>query len=311
MAYSNSLAKSYADWREKLKFVSVSAEQLQVKLPNLAKVFDYLLKVAKQESLSFDQLKLFYAELCANMEAITAFFKDEKQIFADVYKLYLEGLSEEDIDEVRSNCQTGIFTLPPTDGNARVKNKADEYRQGQIKTRLFSLWQEKTGTRTPREWSSRYKLPILSMVQKGEYDSAQKAFETLNRNNPTRAEIEDALAFLQTAKFFDDLNDESKRQKTFVDRVVGNYSVVLKDATKLQNDLDRLSIEPYDWHGHPGVNSRIIELAKAEYDAGGSDAALSVIDDMDDDTLKMYLKRLVRENMTVGLEIIRENNNDE
>jgi hypothetical protein len=286
--------------------VSISAEQL----PNLARVFDYLLKIAKQENLSFDQLKLFYAELCANMEAITAFFKDEKQIFADVYKLYLEGLSEEDIDAVKGNCQTGMFILSPTDCNTRVKNKADEYRQGQIKTQLFSMWQEKTGTRTPREWSSRYKLPILSMVQKDEYDFARKAFETLNRNNPTKAEIEDALAFLQTAKFFDDLNDESKRRKTFVDRVVGKYSVVLKDTTKLQNDLDRLSIEPYDWHSHNGVNSRIIELAQAEYDAGGSDAALSVIDGMDDATLKMYLKRLVRENMTVGLEIIRGNDND-
>ena len=310
MAHSNSLNKSYADWREKLKFVSISSEQLRTKLPTLARVFDYLIKVV-QENLSFDQLKLFHAELCGNIEAVTAFFNNEKQTFAEIYKLYLEGLSEDDINTIKSKCQTEMFTLSATECNSRVKTKADEHRQGQIKTQLFSLWQDKTGTRTPREWSSRYKLPILSMVQKGEYDAARKAFETLSRNNPTKAEIEDAMAFLQTAMFFDDLNDENKRNRTFVERVVGKHSVVLKDAVKLQNDLCRLSIEPYDWYRHPEVDNRIIELAKAEYDAGGSDAALSVIDSMDDDTLKMYLKRLVRENMTVGLEIISGNNNDE
>ncbi len=47
-------------------------------------------------------------------------------------------------------------------------------------------------------------------------------------------------------------------------------------------------------------------FAEAEYNAGGSDKALMKIDKMDDAKLKLYLKRLVKENMTVGIEIIMD-----
>ena len=304
--HPNSLNKCYSDWREKLKFVSISVEQLKIKLPNLAKLFDFLFKIAVQENIPTDQLKIFYAELTANMDSLSEFFKNEKRIFAEVYAAYLESLSDEDIDSVKSNCQTGMFTISSTDCNIKVKNKAEEFRQGQIKTQLFSLWQQKTGTRTPREWSNRYKMPILCMVYDTEYDSAKKTFDTLNRNNPTKAEIEESLVFLQTARFLQDLNDESKRRKAFIKSVIGKYTKILKDDVGVQNSLDRLSIEPYEWYRHPEVNRRIREIAQAEYDAGGSVAALQEIDSMDDATLKIYLKRLVKENMTVGLEIIKD-----
>ena len=52
------------------------------------------------------------------------------------------------------------------------------------------------------------------------------------------------------------------------------------------------------------MEKKIKQLAEAEYNAGGSDKALSKIDQMDDAQLKLYLKRLVKENMTVGIEII-------
>jgi hypothetical protein len=64
------------------------------------------------------------------------------------------------------------------------------------------------------------------------------------------------------------------------------------------------TIEPYEWYGNPTVRETIKRMAKNEYDAGGSDKALQIIDVMDDVTLKKYLKRLVKENMTVGIEII-------
>lgn len=303
--HPNSLGKCYSDWREKLKFVSISAEQLKGKLKHLAKTFDFLLKVAKQDSISADQLQMFFGELTTNANELAYFFKNEKRIFAEVYTAYLEGLSDDDIDTVKNNCQTDMFIFSSTDCNIKVKAKADEYRQGQIKTQLFSLWQQNTSTRTPREWSRRYKMPILCMINSVEFDLARKTFETLNRNNPTKVEIEEALAFLQTAKFLSDLNDESKRQKAFIKGVIEKYAKILTDYTEVQNKLDRLSIEPYEWYRHPEVNSRIREIAQAEYDAGGSKAALQEIDGMDDTTLKTYLKRLVKENMTVGLEIIK------
>ena len=50
------------------------------------------------------------------------------------------------------------------------------------------------------------------------------------------------------------------------------------------------------------------QLAEAEYNAGGSDKVLLKIDGMDDAQLKQYLKLLVKDNMTVGIEILANRN---
>ncbi len=46
------------------------------------------------------------------------------------------------------------------------------------------------------------------------------------------------------------------------------------------------------------------QLAEAEYNAGGSDKVLMKIDKMDDAQLKQYLKRLVKDSIKVGIEIL-------
>jgi len=55
---------------------------------------------------------------------------------------------------------------------------------------------------------------------------------------------------------------------------------------------------------NPRVKEKLKEMARASYEAGGSSKVLSKIDSMDDATLKTYLKRLVVDNMTVGMEIL-------
>ena len=53
-------------------------------------------------------------------------------------------------------------------------------------------------------------------------------------------------------------------------------------------------------------HSKIEELAKAEYDAGGSDAVVSKIENMSSDDLKSHLIKLIKNNMNIGVEIINE-----
>ena len=48
-------------------------------------------------------------------------------------------------------------------------------------------------------------------------------------------------------------------------------------------------------------------MAQAKYDEAGCDIALKKIDNMDVEDVKRYLKQLIRGNMTVGIEIIRDN----
>jgi hypothetical protein len=185
-----------------------------------------------------------------------------------------------------------------------VKEVAEVFRKNQLKSQLQQLWLERTKTKTPREWSSRYRTPILCCVPEVEFEKAKTAFETLNRNSGMDSEIKSALVFLETTTLFGILTDEEKRNTAFKRDIVGEYSTLLPDLNRVRDTLERLLVDTYDWRGNPSVRSRIKQLAEAEYNAGGRDKVLKKIDEMDDSQLKQYLKRLVKDSISVGIEIL-------
>jgi hypothetical protein len=301
---ASSCVEAFKEWREHLKFIRVSCEALRAKSPSLIKVLDTFLKIYQQSDVLPDQLKMFLSELRANGVEIRKLLNDEKRIFTEVYALYLSGLSDSDIGEIKSKLPTGMFELPKTDCNVKVKLTAEEFRKNQLKTQLFKLWKDKTGTKNPTEWSSRYRTPILCCVSENQYELTKKVFETLNRTWSSDSEIKAALVFLENTNLFEVLNDENKRNASFELDIVGEYRSLLPNLDKVRDALDHLSVDTYEWRESPSVKNKIKQLAEAEYNAGGSDKALTKIDKMNDAQLKQYLKRLVRENMTVGIEII-------
>ena len=301
---SHSLTEVYKEWRERLKFIGISCEALRAKYPGFIKVLDMLLKICKQEDILPEQLKTFSTELVAHGAEIRELLTNDRRAFAEIYEPYLEDLSDNDIAEVKSKLQTGLFELPKTDCNVKVKEVAEEFRKNQLKSQLFRLWKDKTGTKNPREWSSRYRTPILCCVSDAEYEKARKAFETLNRNWGTDSEIKSAISFLESTTLFDILADEEKRNDEFKWDIVREYSTLLPDLDKVRDTLDRLSVDTYDWRDNPSVKGKVKQLAEAEYNAGGSEKVLLKIDKMDDAQLKQYLKRLVKDSITVGIEIL-------
>ena len=301
---AHSRSEAFKEWRERLKFIGISCEALRAKFPSLIKVLDTLLKIYQQSDVLPDQLKMFLSELKAHGVEIRDLLNNEKRIFTEVYAPYLDDLSDSDISKVKSKLPTGMFELQKTDCNAKVKKAAEEFRKDQLKTQLFKLWKDKTDTKNPREWSSRYRTPIICCVSENEYETAKKTFETLNRKWSTDAEIKSALVFLETTILFQVLSDESKRNAAFERGIVGEYRALLPNPDKVRDALDRLSVDTYEWRENPSVKNKVKQLAEAEYNAGGSHKALMKIDEMDDSQLKQYLKRLVMENMTVGIKII-------
>ena len=149
-----------------------------------------------------------------------------------------------------------------TDCNIKVKEAVEVFRKNQLKIQLFNLWKSKTGTKNPREWSNRYRTPILCCITEAEFENAKKAFETLNRNWGTDAEIKAALAFLETAALFDVLSDEDKRNAAFKRDIIGEYSILLPDLDNVRFALERLSIDTYDWRGNPRLRVKLSNLLK-------------------------------------------------
>jgi hypothetical protein len=301
---AHSLTEAFTEWRARLKFIGISCDALRAKFPALVKVLDTLLKTCKQEEILPEQLKAFHSELVAHGAEIRELLNNDRSVFAEVYEPYLEDLSDDDITDVKSKLQTGLFELPKTNCNVKVREAAEEFRKNQVKSQLFRLWKDKTGTKNPREWSSLNRTPILCCVSEAEYEKAKKAFETLNRNGGTDTEIKDSLAFLESTSLYDVLADHEKRDTAFNRDIVGEYSALLPDLDTVRDSLNSLSLDTYDWRDNPSVKIKVKQLAEAEYNAGGSDRVVQKIDEMDDAQLKQYLKRLVMDSITVGIEIL-------
>ena len=136
-----------------------------------------------------------------------------------------------------------------------------------------------------------------------EYEKARAVFDILNKNWGTDADIKAGLDYLANTSLFAALADENLRDAAFGRAVLGPYAALLS-AAQVREKLGALAVDAYDWADNPQARDRVRQLAEAEYNAGGSDRVLRKIDAMDDALLKRYLKRLVRDNMRVGIEIL-------
>ena len=291
------------EWQEKLKFTMCSCETLQEEYPNLKDVFEFLKKIYLDSDILPEQMRIYTDGLVSNSVALASYLSNEIPAFMRIYTPYLDGLNEDDVIQLRTAELADIFKKSRTESNAIVKKVADGFRKNQIKTQLFKLWKDKTNTKTPATWSTVNRTPILAVVSKKEYDQARKAFEILNRGTASEKEFNEALEFLSDAQLFDNLNDKHKVDEAFCS-ILGTYRKILTDIEKVRDSLESMPIDAYEWNSHPRIREKIGELAKAEYDAGGSDKAIAKINSMNSDELKEHLISLVKESMTFGIEII-------
>ena len=189
--------------------------------------------------------------------------------------------------------------------NATVKKAAEDYRKNQIKSQLYKLWNDKTrGSKNPRMWSEKYRTPILCCVGAALYTEAKKAFSTLNTNTQSEADIKEALEFLQKADFFDDIDSADYRDKCFAECVIGDYTSLISDIDAVIDALEGTGISAYEWNDNPSIRNKISSMATAEYNAGGSDKVVSIIEGMDDAELKKWLTDVVRKDIDLGVKII-------
>ena len=189
-----------------------------------------------------------------------------------------------------------------------VNNKVEEYKRNNKSAKLKKLWKEKTNTDTPREWSQKYKTPMLCMVEDKDVQIAKIAFDAVNKKRPDESSIDKAIEYFSDATFFLKLDDEKARNKAFVHSIIKNYDVMLTDIDEVKQYLSsKITSDVYDWFGLPVVEKKLKQMAEAKYNEGGCDKALEKIDNMELADVKRYLKDLIKDDMIVGMAIIRDN----
>jgi len=302
----NSYEEAIQEWCEKLKLVRLPYDAIKNDLDDIKLFLELLYSLKKSGIISDANKPKLLQMLQTKLKSFNEFWHSQSTLFKKVAAFYLEGLTDEQVEEIFKKIQSNVFVKDKSEYFKIVEETVNDYKNKLGKEKLKKIWREKTGTETPYEWSSKYKTPLMCMIDKDE-DIARKVFATVNRNNPNESEVKIALEFIDKATFFEKLQSEEQRNKCFLKKIINHYAVMLSDANEVREYLsDRLTSEPYDWYQSAEVERKIQQFAEHRYMTGGSDKALSKIEEMEPDRLKAYLKQLIKENVIVGMEIIND-----
>ncbi|MFI3253819.1 MAG: hypothetical protein R3Y63_05710 [Eubacteriales bacterium] len=301
------------EWCDKCRYIRISYFLLKTaegELKDIEPFLGSLHKLKKTAQLAEADKQGFYDQLVSGKETLSNFYHNQVEVFKTLCNYYLEqsDFTDEEIGEIYKMLPTGCFTKEKADYLNVVEQKVSEYNASRGSAKLKELWKSKTNSASPRDWSNIYKMPILTMIEDKSVQQAKKIFDAINRPKPDQAIINEAIEFLEKESFFDDLASSEARDYAFKSSVIKGYSTLLTDIDEVKDRLSSvLTADSYDWFGLPELDKKLKEMAEAKYNQGGSDKALEKIDNMDEAMVKRYLKNLIKENMNVGIEIIKEN----
>ena len=296
------------EWCDKCGLIRISYAAAKNQFGAIESFMEMLCSIKRAGTILDSQKQKFLDLLVANAEGFNRFYNNQVDLFKEVCAFYLDGFSDEEIRGLYQTLPTGVFTDDKAAYTNMVDAKAKDYRSNLGNEQLKALWKEKTKSASPREWSRKHLMPILSLVPDAEVQNARAAFGTLNRNHPDASSVEKAKEYLEKASFYKLMDDQTTLDRIFRDTIIKNYAVMLTDIDEVKRYLDsRITQEPYDWFGLPEVDKKLQQMAEAKYNQEGCTRALEKIDSMDVADVKRYLKELIKDNMTVGMEIIKDN----
>ena len=291
-------------WTEKLHSIKISYRALcDRNLDNPKSLLEALNRMHEDKQL--DPVG-FVDMLEAEGDKLEDFFTPERQqlLFAEVNHLENADLADAEMRKIYTDCPNGEWTKAADIYLNEVSNRVTEYKNNTLAGKLADLWRDKTHSDSPKEWSKLYKMPIQDMIDKSEQDEAVRCFKTINSHSTTPADVREATEFINRLDW-SGLADSAHREAVFRSVYLEEFADLITNIEEVQQTLIRQIGEPYQWFNNRQVQRILSELAENKYRNGGNQLAMDKIDHLDADSLKAYLKDLVKNNYKVGIEIIR------
>ena len=295
-------------WCEKCGHIGISFEAVKGYTGSMEEFLELLHQVVRSGAILPSQKEKFYDLLVAYGDAFSAFYSNQVTLFKRIYDDNLKDFNNEEIKQIYNSIGSGFFTERKTMYDHTVMDEVEKYKINSKSAELKRMWRDGTDTENPWEWSKKYHMPILSMVDDEKIQEAKTVFRAINMPRDYKSTIDEAIDFLKDGGLFSKLNDEAARDRAFRQSVIKGYDAMLPDIEEVKYYLDSVvTAEPYDWFALPVIDKKIKELAEEKYKSGGSDKAMKKIDQMELSEVKRYLKDLIKNDLDVGMAIIKGN----
>lgn len=308
LSKSVTFAETIRSWCDKIGQLRVSYLMAKNHLGAIEPFLKMLYDLKRAGDLLDSQKAGFLDKLANNIDEFRLFMNSQVDLLKKMCPFDVEDLHDEEIKEMIEGDDTfrGSFTKEKSEYATIVTKAVEKFKSELGHTKLKKLWKDTTRTDTPRAWSNTYHMPVLAMVPEDDIPEARKAFDTINRANPDAASVDQALTYLERATIFEVLNSQEARDTAFKDLIIKNYAVMLTNVEDVKTYLNsHATTEPYYWLGSLEIENKLKQRSEANYNRTGYVQAEEVIDGMDSDEVKRYLKDLIKDNMIVGMEIIK------
>lgn len=304
---NTTFADTIKAWMTKCDNIRIACDAMQNEMDDLSVFLGKLCSMKRTDSLPDGQKQEFLGLLRQHGEQFSSFYNNQIETFKRVCGYLFKSYDESDIETIFSKVPlSGAFTRSKSEYIQRVEEIVRKYAENQKSAQLQKLWQEKTGSSSPKAWSNQHQMPILCLIPDDEISKARETFDVINNERSDEKSVDNALDYLSHATFFDTIRDEHVLDEIFKERIIKGYDVMLSNIQEVKNRLlTEVSREPYEWFGRTDVDRIIKEMANEYYTKEGAQKAMDKIDHMDIVDVKKYLKTLIRTSMTVGLEIIK------
>ncbi len=298
------------EWSGKCNYIRMSYLASKNYLGSLNEFLGLLYSVKKSGNIQDSQKQKFYELVAEYGNGFQDFYNNQLEVFKQVCSHYIEtyDFTSEEMFDLYQTLPTDCFIREKADYLGLVESKVAEFNSKRSSAKLKKLWFDKTGTDSPKGWSLKHRMPILCIIGDKQFREAKNAFDTINNKKTDVVSIEKALEYLESTDIFDKIINQEVRDNAFKSTIIKNLGVMLTDIEEVKDYLEkRITAEAYDWLGLPEVDRKLQQLAEAKYNQSGFVKALEKIDHMDELEVKKYLKELIKDNMTVGMEIMKEN----
>ena len=302
-----SIKETVSAWNARTNNIHIPCEAV-MKLTGDLGAFLQQLSIMKQNNALLDQHRqTFYDLLVTQRESFEQFYKSQVQYFKQDASAFLGDLDDQEVEEIYLGFPTGQFTKGKSEYYKFVQTEVEKYILNQWKRKLRDLWQGKTGTKDPKDWSTHYSMPILCMFDDAERATVRQMFQIVCSMNPTENDAKKAMEYLSKAGFYDRLSSKEERDKCFMLRIVGTYQVLLTNPDEIRRDLaNNLFDDAYDWMNNSSVQDRLQKLATKEYKLTGCDRAMAVIEKMSAEQLREYLRNRILDDTDFGMQILKD-----
>ena len=309
LSKNTTFADTIRAWVDKLGQIRLAFSVIKNELGESKPFYEMLYNLYKQRNLLDSQKKPFLDLLRENIENFRKFMGIQSALFMKACSFYLDDLTEEDVKAILDDDQYGFgssYLLDPDKYTDKVQKAVAAYKNAQKYTQLKKRWTDLTGSDSPFAWSNKYSMPILAMVPDSEMATARKIFGFINSKTKDEESIATAEDYISKISYVAKLNSKEERDKAFKESFLGDYSGLFDDVDEVREYLkSHVSESPYHWLGSKEVTSKIKTIAKANYVKTGYGKAKKVIDNMPADQVKEYLKKLIEDNIVVGVEIMK------